>query len=351
MSSLGRTVKTNIILYSTDNMGRDHYITYNDGGFWKDNIKQVRLKPDFPRNKYYNFHSLIHPAASFNYHSDGTGRDSYVVHYNAGLVKEFNPLAKRQVLSQYLRNPDGYIHKQMYISESERKRQKYINGIQRKVVHRLYNDCLEKFRQKMKRPRLFSCKGVPPPVNRPLSTTGTKACLRRPFSPDVLCPNQSKLPKPLSGKKNKKVPDIIIDNDNNNDFDYKSNYNMYVDGGMKLPKGKKGLCYTTNNSKQNIHYPNSNSYCFDNNYDNLFTQENFNNIRYDDYFYYPEINTQGNPNFNKNYLKKSNNCNLNNCSYFNSKTKTQKRIKNNQLPNNFKPFMVENIEYDEQYKY
>ena len=34
--SLGRTVKTNIILYSTDNQGRDGYITYiaGDCEYW-----------------------------------------------------------------------------------------------------------------------------------------------------------------------------------------------------------------------------------------------------------------------------------------------------------------------------
>ena len=100
-ASLGRTVKTNIVLYSTDNKGRDGYITYNNGGFWKDNIKPIKMKPNFPRTINTTFHSLIHQAAPFNYYSDGRGRDTYVIKNNAGLVKEFNPLANRQVLVKY----------------------------------------------------------------------------------------------------------------------------------------------------------------------------------------------------------------------------------------------------------
>ena len=30
-----RTVKTNIIIYTTDGTGRDGYITFNNAGFWK----------------------------------------------------------------------------------------------------------------------------------------------------------------------------------------------------------------------------------------------------------------------------------------------------------------------------
>ena len=154
-NSLGRTVKTNVVLYSTDNQGRDGYITYNDGGFWKDNIKQIKPKPDFPRQKYYNFHSLIHPAAPFNYYSDGSGRDSYVIKNNAGLVKEFNPLANRKVLSKYLRNNPPILFKKkpnnqkIFLTPSEKQNFLKTHDIQNKVVNRLYDQNLGKFREKM----------------------------------------------------------------------------------------------------------------------------------------------------------------------------------------------------------
>jgi hypothetical protein len=154
-NSLGRTVKTNVVLYSTDNQGRDGYITYNDGGFWKDNIKQIKPKPDFPRQKYYNFHSLIHPAAPFNYYSDGSGRDSYVIKNNAGLVKEFNPLANRKVLSKYLRNNPPIMFKKkpdnqkIFLTPSEKQNFLKTHYIQNKVVNRLYAQSLGRFREKM----------------------------------------------------------------------------------------------------------------------------------------------------------------------------------------------------------
>ena len=154
--SLGRTVKTNIVLYSTDNMGRDHYITYNNGGFWKDNIRQIKLKPDFPRHMYSNFHSLIHQAAPFNYFSDGTRRDTYVIKNNAGLVKEFNPLANRQILSKYLREHVPITFKKnskfqkVFLTPSDKQNFLKIHNIQNKVVNRLYNQSLEKFKEKMR---------------------------------------------------------------------------------------------------------------------------------------------------------------------------------------------------------
>lgn len=155
--SLGRTVKTNIILYSTDNQGRDGYITYNNGGFWKDNIKQIKLKSNYPRYINRDFHSLIHQAAPFNYYSDGRGRDTYVIKNNAGLVKEFNPLANRQILSKYLRRdifPFSYDkkikNKKIFLTPSDKENYLKINEIQKNVVDRLYDQCLDKFREKMK---------------------------------------------------------------------------------------------------------------------------------------------------------------------------------------------------------
>ena len=150
--NLGRTVKTNIVLYSTDNKGRDGYITYNDGGFWKDNIKQIKAKPDFPRHKYGTFHSLNHQAAPINYFSDGSGRDGYVVYFNGGLVKEFQPLAKKQYLSQYLRNNSlsNSRKKKQKVTLSSFERSNFLKSqqIQKNVVDRLYDQCIEKYAKK-----------------------------------------------------------------------------------------------------------------------------------------------------------------------------------------------------------
>lgn len=146
-ANLERTVKTNIILYKTDGMGRDGYITYNNGGFWKKNIKQINLKKDYPRNKYNIFHSLIHQAAPFNYYNDGSGRDTYVANFNSGLVKPFESLANQR-LTKFLRRNNsssdctGY---KAFLSKSEIENLKKIHKIQNNVTNRLYNKYIEKF--------------------------------------------------------------------------------------------------------------------------------------------------------------------------------------------------------------
>ena len=148
--NLGRTTRTNIVFYSTDGMGRDGYITYNDGGFWKNNIKKISLKPDYPRPKYKVFHSLIHKPAPFNYQSDGSGRDTYVVENNGGLVRGFQPLIK-QKLTNYLRKYDNdniCIKRKLYMTKSQKNYFNKIQKIQHNVVKRLYNNSLEKIRNR-----------------------------------------------------------------------------------------------------------------------------------------------------------------------------------------------------------
>ena len=148
--NLGRTTKTNMVFYSTDGRGRDGYITYNDAGFWKENIKQISLKPDYKRNEQKIFHSLFHQAAPFNYQSDGSGRDSYVIENNAGLVKPFDPLIK-QKLSKFLRiNNDRYVKRKVFLTKSEKNYLNKMRKIQKHVVNRLYNDSLEKIKKKNK---------------------------------------------------------------------------------------------------------------------------------------------------------------------------------------------------------
>ena len=141
--SLGRTVKTNIILYTTDNQGRDGYITYNNGGFWKDSIKQIRIKSSFPRYINKTFHSLRRDVPSFNYYSDGRGRDTYVLKDNAGLTKEFNSLANGQILSKYLRKNNDFSFNQklnnrkLFLTPSDnslKMKDNYLSKIKRKKL-------------------------------------------------------------------------------------------------------------------------------------------------------------------------------------------------------------------------
>ena len=145
--NLGRTTKTNIVFYQTDGMGRDGYITYNNGGFWKN--RQIKLRDIHPRKKITLFRSLFHQPAPFTYISDGSGRDSYVIEHNGGLVKNFQPLTNQQ-LPTFLRkneDEDNLIKHKLFLTKSQKRYLNKIKKIQDGVVHRLYKDSLEKIKK------------------------------------------------------------------------------------------------------------------------------------------------------------------------------------------------------------
>ena len=144
--NLGRTTRTNIAFYQTDGMGRDGYITYNNGGFWKD--KQISPKSQYIPKKFAIFRSLIHQTAPFQYFSDGSGRDSYVIENNGGLVKPFEPIAK-QNLAKFLRKGDDFssFSRKIFFTKAQRRYLNKLKKIQDGVISRLYNDSLEKIKK------------------------------------------------------------------------------------------------------------------------------------------------------------------------------------------------------------
>ena len=144
--NLGRTTKTNIIIYRADGLGRDGYITYNDAGFWKD--KQILTKEKYPRKKFQIFHSLIHQPAPFKYFNDGSGRDSYVSDNTSGLIKNFEPLAQ-QKLEKFLRigNERQTFKNKIFLNKTQRRYLNKLKKIQDKVIKRLYDDSLEKLKK------------------------------------------------------------------------------------------------------------------------------------------------------------------------------------------------------------
>ena len=101
-----RTVKTNIIIYPNDGTGRDCYIYFNNGGFWKDNIKRYALQEKFKRSSFARFRSIRKTPPIWNYHADGSGRDSYILYDYGGLIHRFDSsnskLSSRPLISQLL---------------------------------------------------------------------------------------------------------------------------------------------------------------------------------------------------------------------------------------------------------
>lgn len=139
-----RTRKTNITFYRTDGKGRDGYINYNNAGFWKD--RTIKVRDVFkPRKKIKIFHSIFNQPPPFTYISDGSGRDSYVLDHNGGLIKTFEPLIE-QKLTKFLRNNEEENNKKIkfFFTKPERRYLNKIKRIQEGVVTRLYNDSLEK---------------------------------------------------------------------------------------------------------------------------------------------------------------------------------------------------------------
>ena len=96
MSSLKRTERPRIPLYSPDWRGRDYYIKFDNGGYWADQF-QLRKIPDYERTYYRNFHTLFHQAPPFKYWGNCHGRETYILKTN-GLFHEQKPLCTYKLM-------------------------------------------------------------------------------------------------------------------------------------------------------------------------------------------------------------------------------------------------------------
>jgi len=135
--SLYRTARPRWTLYTSDGRGRDNYISYNNGGFWKLNQYSIRLKPKYDYNRYSNFHSLYHFAAPFKYYSDGQCRDSYIV-AGTGLSHDTKPLCQFQ-LTDFLRSSENWRPKRpLYKSLAEKRVNMQLREIEKRMIYRLY---------------------------------------------------------------------------------------------------------------------------------------------------------------------------------------------------------------------
>ena len=164
-----RTVKTNIILYPTDGSGRDCYITYNNAGFWKENIKRITAKEKFGRKHFATFHSLKKIPPSWNYHADGTGRDGYVLYDCGGLIHRFHSPNN----NLFRNNDDNLInnnhYKNIFLSRDERIYKNKLNKIQNDLLQRLYYKPKREFKflhKENSAPNIFTKKKLEPIKNK-----------------------------------------------------------------------------------------------------------------------------------------------------------------------------------------
>ena len=126
-------------LYETDGRGRDMYINYNNGGFWRDNLFKIKYTPNYSQHYTPKYYTLFHLAAPFTYHSDGSGRDSYIL-LDRGLKRKFTP-GNKFSFNNYLRSslPEKRILNYNEMSKGEIKKNKNLRKIQNQLSNRLYH--------------------------------------------------------------------------------------------------------------------------------------------------------------------------------------------------------------------
>lgn len=96
-TQLMRTFSPKYVNYFGDGSGRDTYAVVSNGGLTNVDKKYMMSRPF--RNTFQNrIHaSPLKDAVSFTYHSDGTGRDSYVISNSGGLVNDYGGSHRQDV--------------------------------------------------------------------------------------------------------------------------------------------------------------------------------------------------------------------------------------------------------------
>ncbi len=141
-----------MVQYSTDGLGRDTYISHNNGGYWPENTKQIYIvdKFDVPKHKYTG--SLKKNVAPFKYYSDGSGRDSYVIHESGGLKRDHKPLSNYH-LKDFLRTaktaattfrPVTDYGKVTFVTPRQFQQNKQTKKLEKGLTQRLYYSELSK---------------------------------------------------------------------------------------------------------------------------------------------------------------------------------------------------------------
>jgi hypothetical protein len=154
VSSLYRTFRPNFNAYNSNGEGRDIYIQYNNGGFWKMDILPGQSINQYSRGSNYRFRRLNHRAAPFKYLSDGSGRDSYISCNDGGLKLNSKPLTNYHLIDFLRGDNNNFLewnrtgtnwNKKHYMSKAEIKHNKLVKKIENGVVDRLYNKEKHKF--------------------------------------------------------------------------------------------------------------------------------------------------------------------------------------------------------------
>ena len=159
-SGLYRTFKENYVPYFADGRGRDRYIAYNNAGFFHDYPNPInpqnshRTGTVFYSKVSEHYKSPYSKAPNFHYHSDGNGRDKYILDNGGGLYTDSKPLVSYRLTdflrkSEYDYRTDKTRHR-VALSRAELKYQKFLRNKEKEIINRLYNNEKKKFMKKLK---------------------------------------------------------------------------------------------------------------------------------------------------------------------------------------------------------
>ena len=159
--SLGlyRTFKSNYIPYFASGDGRDRYILYDNAGFFHNNPKSLSPSNIYKTGTFFSSKVVQHnksqsiKAPNFHYHSNGNGRDKYILVNGGGLFSDSKPLISFK-LSDFLRkNEEKYVTPKnnkgkIALSKAEINYNKLIRDKEKGIIKRLYDDEKKKFIKK-----------------------------------------------------------------------------------------------------------------------------------------------------------------------------------------------------------
>lgn len=159
MSGLYRTFKENYVPYFPDGRGRDRYIAYNNAGFFHNYPKSLSPVNAYRTGTFFGTKIIQHykspsiKAPNFHYHSDGNGRDKYILINGGGLYYDSKPLISYK-LTDFLRKNDNHynspIKRRVALSRDELKYNRLLRNKEKELIKRLYINEKKKFMKKQK---------------------------------------------------------------------------------------------------------------------------------------------------------------------------------------------------------
>jgi hypothetical protein len=153
--SLYRSYAPAMSHYYADGKGRDIYINHNNGGFWTQGVRTFAGKSmNNEVSSKYQFRAKSKNVPPFKYMSDGSGRDSYVIHESGGLKRNLKSLNELS-LKDFLRTNekinfkpktnDKHVRNVSYCSKAEFECNKQLKVLEKRLVGRLYDNEKHKF--------------------------------------------------------------------------------------------------------------------------------------------------------------------------------------------------------------